>query len=195
MSAMPLPDDLRLFDQLLSLDEWAALPEDRAHHYELVEGILQVSPRPASDHQWATIELGYQLRHQLPADLVALPELEVVVKEQWPPVVRVPDLIVVRREVAVTNPARYLPTDVLLAVEVISPGSRERDQVTKLYEYSEVGIPDYWIMDIDTPATLTAHRLIDGEYEIVGHGAGTVEVAEPAALSIDVAALLPHRGR
>jgi Uma2 family endonuclease len=187
MSAMPMPD------HLLSLDEWAAIPEDTSHHYELIEGVLQVSPRPASDHQWAAGELGYQLRDQLPGDLKALAEIEVVLRARWPATVRVPDLAVVRKAVAVTNPARYLAEDVLLAVEVISPGSRERDEVTKMYEYSEAGIADYWVLDLDGEVTMTAYRLVDGEYEVVGKGGAVLELSEPAPLAIDVAALLPHR--
>lgn len=188
MSAMPWPD------HLLSLDEWAALPEDNAHHYELVEGVLAVSPRPASRHQRALGKLFRQLDEQLPAALATVIEVEVVVAARWPATVRAPDLIVVPTSVADTEPVRYDPHDVLLAVEVISPGSREVDQVTKMYEYSAVGIPDYWILDLDQQATLTAYRLIDGEYEIVGKGSGAIELTEPASLTVDVAALVPQLG-
>jgi Uma2 family endonuclease len=187
MSVSPWPD------HLLSLDEWAALPEDNTHHYELVDGVLQVSPRPASDHQWAIQELGYQLRDQVPADLRALPKVEVVLTAQWPTTVRSPDLVVVPKRVAVTNPARYSAAEVLLAVEVVSPGSRKIDHGAKMYDYSEAGIPSYWILDIETPVTLTAHRLVDGEYEVVGDGTDVLALSEPAPVTVDVAGLLPHR--
>ncbi|HKN95760.1 MAG TPA: Uma2 family endonuclease [Pseudonocardiaceae bacterium] len=187
VSAMPWAD------HLMSLDDWAALPEDTSHHYELVEGVLQVSPRPASDHQWALTELAYQLRGQLPTELVALPEVEVVLAPQLPATVRTPDLVVVPRSVAVTSPTRYQSDDVLLAVEVISPGSRERDEVTKLYEYSEAGIPGYWLVDLEDQVSLTAYLLVDGEYEVVGKGGGTVPLTEPVAVTVDMGALLPHR--
>jgi hypothetical protein len=49
-------------------------------------------------------------------------------------------------------------------------------------------------VDLDDPATLTAYRLIDGEYEIVGQGSGTVELSAPAPVTVDVAALVPHLG-
>ena len=188
MSVPPWPD------HLLGLDEWAALPEDTTHHYELVDGVLDESPRPSSRHQRALGKLFRQLDEQLPVDFAAVIEVEVVVAARWPATVRAPDLIVVPASAADAEPVRFNAEDVLLAVEVISPGSRKRDQVHKLYEYSEVGIPDYWLVDLDDPATLTACRLIDGEYEIVGQGSGTVELSAPAPVTVDVAALVPHLG-
>lgn len=187
MSALPMPD------HLLGLDEWAALPEDNSHHYELIEGVLQVSPRPALMHKRALGKLYRQLDEQLPADLVALLEIEMVVTARWPATVRAPDLAVVSAVVADADPVRCDAADVQLAVDVISPGSRELDQATKMYEYSEAGIPNYWILDLDGQVTMTAYRLIDGEYEIVGKGTDAIPLTEPAPVTIDVAALLPHR--
>lgn len=149
--------------------------------------------RRRSDHQRALVELGYQLQRQLPAEFVCLPKVEVVTQEGWPATVRCPDLVVVPRPVAALGPPRYQATEVALAVEVASSGSRERDHVQKLYEYSEAAIPAYWVLDLDHHVTLTAYRLIDGEYELVGRTDGAIELTEPAPLSLDVAALLPGR--
>ncbi|MGI8309374.1 hypothetical protein [Saccharopolyspora hattusasensis] len=60
MSAVAWPD------HLLSLKDWAELPEDNIHRVELVEGTLHVSPRSASDHQWALKKLTRQLDDQVP---------------------------------------------------------------------------------------------------------------------------------
>jgi Uma2 family endonuclease len=187
MTADPWPD------HLLSLDEWAALPEDNTHHYELIEGELHVSPRPVSDHQLAIDELAYQLRDQLPFDLVRVTDVEIVVRPGWPATVRAPDLIVVPRTIVATSPARFQAGDVLLAVEVISPGSRERDLVHKPFEYGKAGIPNYWILDLDGPVTLTAFQLVAGQYKVVGKTSGRMELTEPAPVTVDVAGLLPHR--
>lgn len=104
-----------------------------------------------------------------------------------------PDLVVVPRKIADTGPSRYQAADVLLAVEVAADGSWERDHVTKLYEYEAAGIPDYWILDLDDPMTLSAYRLIDGDYELIDRSERLIELTEPAPVTIDVAALLPHR--
>jgi Uma2 family endonuclease len=187
MSAGPWPD------HLLSLDGWAAMPEDNSRHYEVVEGVLRVSPRPASDHQLATAELAHQLTDQLPFDLVELIQVEIVIRPGWPATVRVPDLIVVPSTLVAANPARCPAEDVLLAGEVVSPGSRETDQLNKPFEYGRAGIPNYWIVDLDGPVTLTAYQLVGEDYKIVGKTSGTMALTEPAPVTVDVAGLLPHR--
>ncbi len=53
-----------------------------------------------------------------------------------------------------------------LAVEVISPSSRSKDSVRKLYDYASIGVPEYWLLD---PEARTLERLVlrDGVYSIV----------------------------
>ncbi|SDW23597.1 Endonuclease, Uma2 family (restriction endonuclease fold) [Saccharopolyspora shandongensis] len=176
-------------DHLLSLEDWAALPEDNSHRVELVEGNLSVTPRPVSFHQLALMELGYQLRAQLPKSLVALAEVEVVLFEHLA-TVRVPDLVVVPAALAKENLARYQASDVVLAVEVISPGSGRIDRVLKFAEYAEAGIPNYWIVDLESPTSLAAYELKDGRYLLVSESATTMHLESPSQLTVDPAALL-----
>jgi Uma2 family endonuclease len=53
-----------------------------------------------------------------------------------------------------------------LVVEVISPSSRSKDSVRKLYDYAAIGVPEYWLLD---PEARTLERLVlrDGVYSIV----------------------------
>jgi Uma2 family endonuclease len=44
-----------------------------------------------------------------------------------------------------------------LVVEVVSPSSRRFDRVKKLRFYSELGVPEYWLVD---PETRTLERLV-----------------------------------
>ncbi|MGH3628264.1 MAG: Uma2 family endonuclease [Sciscionella sp.] len=177
-------------DHLLSLEDWATLPEDTSRCYELVEGNLQVCPRPVFAHQVALSELGYQLRGQLPSGHRAIPEVEVVVFDTWPPTIRVPDLVVVPTALARSNPARCAASDVLQVVEVLSPGSVRTDRIAKFAEYADAGIEYYWLVDLVPPVTLTAHQLIDGEYQIIGEGSDVMELESPFPVTIDLAALL-----
>jgi Uma2 family endonuclease len=51
-----------------------------------------------------------------------------------------------------------------LVIEVVSPGSRRRDTVTRLLEYERGGVPEYWILD---PIQRTAAFFVreeDGEF-------------------------------
>ena len=66
-------------DHLLDLAEWEALPEDDSARYELVEGVMVVSPPPVFRHEDIVFELCRQLRDDLGDGLTALPEVELVV--------------------------------------------------------------------------------------------------------------------
>jgi Uma2 family endonuclease len=61
----------------------------------------------------------------------------------------------------------WLPVgDVLLVVEIVSPGSEGVDLVTKHREYAGAGIPRYWVVDQDNAQTVTMHRLDGDEYRL-----------------------------
>jgi Putative restriction endonuclease len=81
---------------LMTLDEWVALPEDNAYRYELQEGVLLVSPRAARRHRLAAQRLSQQLDGQLPVDWESVLDMEMVVRAEYPPIVRVPDMVVTR---------------------------------------------------------------------------------------------------
>ncbi|RSM38578.1 Uma2 family endonuclease [Amycolatopsis balhimycina DSM 5908] len=174
---------------LLSLDDWMELPATREFHVEVVEGVLLVSPRPLSLHQRAVARLTYWLDEQIPGEFTALHETEMVVAEV-PLTVRVPDVMVVPTALVETNPARLAVGEVRLAVEVLSEGSKRTDRVMKFSEYAEAGIEHYWIVDLDSPVSMTTYRLIDEDYENFGEFSGLAELEFAGArLTIDLNAL------
>lgn len=173
---------------LLTLEEWLALPEDEGHRTELVEGVLVMSPQPHSWHQRAGNRLTYRTDAQLPPELIALAEVEVVVDAGRPLTIRVPDMVVTRTELFEQNPARLVAADVLLAVEILSDGTRKVDRILKFAEYAEAGIPQYWIIDIGEPTTLLSYTLAEDGYELSGEHSGriTLNVAEhPVTVDLD----------
>jgi Uma2 family endonuclease len=56
--------------------------------------------------------------------------------------------------------------DVLLVVEIISPGSEGMDRVTQRKEFAAAGIPQYWTVDRDPAQTVTMHRLDGNRYMV-----------------------------
>ncbi|AGP55825.1 hypothetical protein M271_21495 [Streptomyces rapamycinicus NRRL 5491] len=71
-----------------------------------------------------------------------------------------PDLLVVRAEAEQSRrQTRYEAADVVLAVEVVSPDSEERDRETKPLKYAAAGIPHFWLVEMagenDRPAVHT----------------------------------------
>jgi len=126
------------------------MPEDSCARCELVEGVVVVAPRPLPRHQEVVLELGGQLRTQVSADHVVLTDTEVVIDASGPATVRAPDLLVASRT-ALDGRPRLRPDEVLVAIEILSPGTRRTDRVAKLAEHAAVGIPYYVTVDPEGP--------------------------------------------
>ncbi|WP_278263788.1 Uma2 family endonuclease [Nocardia sp. AG03] len=127
------------------------LPED-GKGFELEDGWL-VEVAAGARHNWIARRLGGILQAALPDDTSL-----VLDGGEWevstPAGVRKPDVLVVPRDVAraviVDETPKLLPgLDVLLVVEVVSPGSgsERSDRVRKVREYAALGIPEYWIVE------------------------------------------------
>ena len=125
-----------------------ALPDD-GNRYELIDGMLLVTPSPILLHQraatllWQALEQ-YVSRYGLGEVLTSPADLELE-----PETIVQPDVFVTPL-VDGELPRRW--TDVrglLLAVEILSPGSRRHDRVTKRAFYARVEIPEYWIVDLE----------------------------------------------
>lgn len=165
-------------------DEWTVddldqLPDDGLR-YELLDGLLLVSPAPTPIHQQAVREIFLALH------AVAPEHLEVYFAPlDWRPDRRTslqPDVLVVHRaDVGKKN----ISAPLLLAVEVLSPSTRRKDELLKLSKYAEAGVASYWIVDPDEPS-IVAYGLADGEYHEVGRaaGAGSVTLQHPFPVTV-----------
>ncbi|MBS4100792.1 Uma2 family endonuclease [Tsukamurella paurometabola] len=169
---------------LMSLDDWRALGEDTAGRSELQEGVLIVSPSPVPRHQKAGFRLGLALHPQVPDGVEIVPDVDVIVASGFPPTVRRPDLVIVTASIETD----IVAADVVLVVEILSPGTRRQDLVTKRSEYADAGIPHYWIVDLDGGPSIEALRLEDGAYigEVV---TGVLETTVPFDVRVDLTAL------
>lgn len=175
---------------LMTLEEWAALPEDHEARDELQEGVLISMPRWTEQRYLrAQQSLLAQLQAQVPEGWEALGEFEVVVEPEGLATVRVPDLVVVPSD----GPEERVPAEeVLLAVEIVSPGTRKVDRQFKKLEYAEAGIPHYWVVDVEPPVpSITVYGLGagGGGYAESRPATGTLVVSEPFPVQIDVATL------
>jgi Uma2 family endonuclease len=134
----------------VSLEEFVDWPET-TQPVEVVDGRVIVNPSPAGPHHYAVNWLATLLGDACPNDCVAIGSSWDWVLSRAPLRVRQPDVVVVRREQL--RHAR-LESPPLLAVEVVSPESRERDLVTKRREYAEAGLAWYWLVSLDVPQVL-----------------------------------------
>jgi len=188
MTAVPLPPA-----HLLTVGEYAALGEDDSGRSELMEGNLVMSPSPSPDDNMAALRIAVQLLPQLPQDLEVITDVDIdleLAPADQPGFSRRPDVIVVRRSARQRvriEGGLIRASEMLVVIEIVSPGSRRTDNVVKRAEYADAGIPHYWIVDIQEPVSLLACHLTDKfgylDAEVVG---GTFTSTEPFSINLDL---------
>jgi Uma2 family endonuclease len=150
-----------------TVEDLDKLPDD-GRRYELLDGVLIVSPRPSTVHQLAASLLTTQLTNACPDFfyVVAEPAMQVSDLTEFDP-----DIVVVRREDV--GGAKFW-TPPVLAVEIRSPSTAIVDRNAKLSAYETFGVASYWIFDPnpDKPELAVFERL-DGAYRQVGHATGS----------------------
>lgn len=131
-----------------TVEDLAGLPED-GNRYEIIDGELLVTPAPSIRHQRLVGALLKRLVAYLdacrvgeafvsPADIVLARDTLVQ-----------PDVFVISRS---GGPAPQSWSEVgplLLAVEVLSPGTMRADRYRKRPRYQEAGVAECWIVDAD----------------------------------------------
>lgn len=105
-----------------------------------------------------------------------------------------PDVLVVRSEdVGDKNVTRPL----LLAVEVLSPGTRAVDHTLRRHVYEEAGVESYWLVDAAVPSVTVLELGGDGRYVQTGYAQGDdpLTVTKPFAVTVVPSALLARDPR
>ncbi|WP_026421966.1 Uma2 family endonuclease [Actinokineospora inagensis] len=152
---------------LLTIAEYAVLDEVEDGYAELHEGRLLMSPSPTPEHQLAMFTLGSLIHEQLPAHLALVLEVDIdleLAEPGQPGFSRRPDMIVVARAELARRKAEgglLRASEVPLVIEIISPRSKRIDRVVKYELYADAGIPHYWIVDLNDPASLLPMHLTD----------------------------------
>ena len=134
-----------------TVDMVRALPDD-GNRYELVDGVLLVTPAPRPVHQLVIALLDRKLNAYLST---AAPELGVHLSESeitWGE-----EKTYLQPDIYVAPFAEFLGEwtavrSLILTVEVLSPSSVEHDRETKRPVYQRHNVGTYWIVDI--PARL-----------------------------------------
>ena len=116
--------------------------------YELVDGELLVTPSPARRHQLAARALLFALhpyvqRNGLGETFFSPSDVELEAESVLQPDVYVEPPEESRRR---TFPLHSL----LLAIEILSPSSARIDRGRKRRYYQRNGVPEYWIVDLDS---------------------------------------------
>ncbi|MGE0442229.1 MAG: Uma2 family endonuclease [Gemmatimonadales bacterium] len=129
-----------------TVDQVDAFPED-GNRYELLDGILFVTPAPLPAHEALVFRLCLRLGVHLQAwpDVHVAGQSEVVARPRHK---LQPDLQVYRADRI--PPSWAAVQERWLAVEVASPTTRRYDRAYKLDAYLALGVREVWLVD---PAT------------------------------------------
>ncbi len=182
----------------MTLAEYLEYDDSTDTRYEFVNGELVLMP-PESDlnDRIATLLIAYFLQRGIPFYQIRT-GTEIVVTGSRA-TARLPDLLVLGEELAVTlegAPRSTVTADMpppQLAVEVVSPGSenRDRDYRYKRSEYAARGIPEYWIVDpqqqkvtiLEWVSGLYEERVFVGEEALISPTFGKLDLVAEKLLS------------
>ncbi|MER7724872.1 Uma2 family endonuclease [Streptomyces sp. NPDC096323] len=173
-----------------TVDEFFTL--DLPPHTELIDGSLVFVSPQRNFHTLTMYLLEQGLRLRVPEALRVRREMAVVLGRRNVPE---PDLVVVKADGAGgLRQTRYQAADVLLAVEVVSPDSEERDRAAKPTKYAAAGIPHFWRVEMsgehDRPAVWTyEYDAMHKTYVSTGVHHDRLKLSVPYDIDIDLTAI------
>jgi Uma2 family endonuclease len=159
-------------------------------HVELIDGALIFMSPQRRFHERVISALRTLLNAQGPADLVAVTQMDVKLGKRMRPR---PDVLVVT-ETAADDQDRtyYLPDEVRLVIEVVSPESEDRDRLTKPQRYAQARIPHFWrVEENDGKPVVYVYELdpASNAYAVTGIHHSRLALSVPFPIDIDLANL------
>ncbi|MDX2168340.1 MAG: Uma2 family endonuclease [Deltaproteobacteria bacterium] len=133
-----------------TLEEFFALPAPGdGSYYELIAGVLYMSPPPGLPHALSTAALNRILARYCDAHpercTLFIPRTAIATANTY----LEPDLFLVRNERLGEIGAGILRCADLV-IEVLSPGSAAYDSTTKADTYAALGVSELWLVDLKT---------------------------------------------
>jgi Uma2 family endonuclease len=127
-------------------DELERLMPNEAKGLEIGAGQIVMTVSPSRAHDMIAFKIQNQLMQQVPSSLAAVAAADV--EDKILGRLRSPDVLVVDYEALDEDTMEPLhPSDVRLAVEIVSPSNPLNDYVEKMHDYPAMGIPIYLLVD------------------------------------------------
>jgi Uma2 family endonuclease len=152
------------------LEVFKMLPEGT--HAEVIQSSLYMAPSPSPEHQDVAGNLFFEIKLFLKehsSGKIFFSAIDVYLDEHSNAVQ--PDLAYISNENKIKTDARGLHGVPDLIIEVLSPGNKKHDQVTKKNLYEKFGVKEYWIVDPQTRVA-SGYWLQDGVYVPLGESTG-----------------------
>jgi Uma2 family endonuclease len=172
-----------------TVEDW--LLEDQpadGSRLELILGYLYMTPPPTGSRQHAAFVLACVLREALVAsgrdDLHVLPAVGVRLSTAYRTGV-IPDVAVVDVDVHHTS---FAPENLVLAVEVWSPGNTREERDTKIAAYAGARVQYLWVVELPgaEPARFWGYRFGENGYRQEVHASAGESIIAPAPVPVTV---------
>ena len=165
--------------EIKTLTEFEAMPKEEGWNYELIDGLVMMSPRPTAKHQVINGNLYSELRHKLKGSrCIPIPEIDLVLEGNN----LIPDLMVICNE-DITDMKRYEKPP-LIAIEIVSPTSASRDHIIKRRKYEQLGIQEYWIVSPEEKC-ITVFDFVNKNEEMYCEGTVTSFVLPEVVINLE----------
>lgn len=128
-------------------EDWLRLPDD-GFRYEVLNGVLYMTPPPRIRHQSVShnleLAIGNFVKEHRRGVVLSAP---CGVRLPGQPVPVQPDILFVRAERRDIIGEEYVEGAPDLVVEILSPSNWLYDRTEKFRAYEDAGVPEYWIVD------------------------------------------------
>lgn len=178
----------------MSVEDWLVeeQPSDGSR-LELILGYQHATPAPGGPHQHVSYRMARLLDDAIRVagrtDLHMLQAVAVRISTAFRTGV-IPDIAVVDTDIDQTS---FAPENLVLAVEVWSPGNTHEERDTKIAGYAAARVPYLWVVEIPAgkPITFSGYTLGEHGYrqEVRATGGETVKAPGPVPVVINTAQL------
>jgi Uma2 family endonuclease len=171
-------------------EDLLALSLDGSQHIELIDGAFIPMSPPSKFHVQVTRNLQAQFDQWCPAGFGADSEKIIRVDDDNGPQA---DVLVVKESAHddLERPGWYDGSDVLLAVDVVSPSTWARDRERKPQVYAKAGIKFLWRVEDedDSPVIYTSELDAASAYNVTGIFYHRLKLSAPFPVDLDLGEL------
>jgi Uma2 family endonuclease len=179
------PDPTRQRAKGYTVEDVLKLP-DIAPRVELLDGVLSVVPSPSGGHQKINFRVAAWLEQHAPDHLETLIAVGVITSYKD---TLEPDAALLRRPVDFDH-HYYDASEVVLAVEIVSPSTKRRDRFEKPALYAAAGIPHFWRIE-QNPLHVFAYDLVGGRYELIADSDTELVLSAPFEIRLPIRDIAP----
>ncbi|MBO0824820.1 MAG: Uma2 family endonuclease [Actinobacteria bacterium] len=153
-------------------------------HFELLDGEVVMMAPATHWHDQALKLLWFALRQVAPRSFVIATEKGINLGHSVPE----PDVLAVSRDAVRSDSLVFDPSDVHLAVEVVSPGTVTKDRTLRPAQYAAAGIKCFWRVENedDDMVVYTFELLPEGGYAPTGVFRTQLKVDLPFPMAIEI---------